>query len=70
VVFGGQVSDWSDVLSDVPQGSVLGPVLFVLYADDILRTIISKILQFTDDTKINYAVNSVEGIESSQSVMH
>ena len=70
MVFGGQVSDWSDVLSDVPQGSVLGPVLFVLYADDILRTIISKILQFTDDTKINYAVNSVEGIESSQSVMH
>ena len=54
-------------LSGVWQGSVLKPILFVLYINDIDDSINSKILKFTDDTKIYHAVNSVEGIESLQS---
>jgi len=63
VVLGGQASEWSDILSGVPQGSVLGPILFVLYINDIDDTINSKILKFADDTKIYNRVDSVEGIE-------
>ena len=50
-----QVSDWSEVLSSVPQGSVLGPILFVLYINDINDSLNSKILKFADDTKLWYS---------------
>ena len=61
VVLGGQVSEWSDILSGVPQGFVLGPVLFVLYitCNDTDDKVNSKILKFADDTKIYHRVDSV-----------
>ena len=48
----GKTSNWADVLSGVPQGSVLGPLLFLIYINDIDDGIISKIWKFADDTKI------------------
>jgi len=66
-MLGGQVSDCSDVLSGVPQGSVLVPILFVLYTciNDINECINSKLLKFADDTKNYRTVNSLEAIDRS-----
>ena len=45
-------SPWTDVLSGMPQGSVLGPVLFVLYINDMPDMVKSLIKLFADDTKV------------------
>ena len=52
VVVDGEVSSWKSVLSRVPQGSVLGPILFLVYIDDLEEGVTGDILKFGDDTKL------------------
>ena len=52
VVVDGEVSSWKSILSGVPQGSVLGPILFLVYISDLEEGVTGKILKFADDTKL------------------
>ena len=52
VVVDGEVSSWKSVLSGVPQGSVLRPILFLVYIDDLEEGVTGNILKFVDDTKL------------------
>ena len=52
VVINGEASEWMPVGSGVPQGSVLGPLLFIIYINDIDIGLTSKIAKFADDTKL------------------
>jgi len=61
VVLNGNKSSWKDVLSGVPQGSVLGPLLFILYVDDLENGLSSQTWKFADDTKIAIPVTELSG---------
>ena len=58
VVVDGEVSIWKSLLSGVPQGSVLGPLLFLIYINDLDDNITSNVLKFADDTKVFRKVNT------------
>ena len=58
VVVDGEVSNWKSVLSGVPQGSVLGPIIFLIYINDLDDDITSKVLKFADDTKVFRKIKS------------
>ena len=67
VVVEGQRSSLQTVLSGVPQGTVLGPVLFVLYINDLLDSIKSNNgLGFADDTKLIGAIKDALGSAALQ----
>lgn len=58
VVLNGETSQWAPVESGVPQGSVLWPILFLVYINDISEGVTSRLSIFADDTKLYKHLNS------------
>ena len=60
MVVNGVTSDWAPVVSGVPKGTVLGPLLFSLYINDISADIESEIRLFADDCVCYREINEIE----------
>jgi hypothetical protein len=57
VVINGTGSNWISVTSGIPQGSVLGPILFTIYINDLPDGVQNIVKHFADDTKLYAVVN-------------
>ena len=69
VVAGGERSNFMPVDSGVPQGSVVGPCLFLLYINDLPIDIESKIRLFADDTLCRNAIKHKEDKKKLQKIL-
>ena len=65
VVLNGQNSSWKGITSGVPQGSILGPLLFLIYTNDLSGGLSSNCKLFADDTSLFSVVHDVT-ISSSE----
>ena len=52
VVLNGKSSQWSTISAGVPQGSVLGPLFFLVYINDLVDNVNSDVKMFADDTSL------------------
>ena len=66
VVINDSRSEWKDVLSGIPQGSVLGPVLFVLKINSMPNTFKSNLYLLADDAKLYREITNDKAVELLQ----
>ena len=66
----GFYSTWKDTAAGVPQGSVLGPYLFLLYVNDIVDNIESNIRLFADDTSLFTVIDNDDSLNVLTEDLH
>ena len=60
VLLNGQTSKWSNILAGVPNDSVLGPLLFLIYINDLPDGLQSICKIFADDTSLFSKINGID----------
>ena len=70
VIVDGATSEKAPVLSGVPQGTVLGPLLFLLFINDLPASVNSKTRLFADDCIIYKKINSTQDCQQLQHDLH
>ena len=64
VCIGDEFSAWSEIKKGVPQGSILGPLLFTLYVNDLPQMVKrGEVRQYTDDTTLSLACKNARDLE-------
>ena len=63
-------SEWKEVTSGVPQGSILGPILFLIYVNDLPDMVRNTIKMFADDTKLYNKIKTQQDCISLQDDLH
>ena len=74
VAIRGTYSSWATVKSGVPQGNILGPILFLIYVSDISAKITSQIKLYADDTKLYREISdktlNIQTLQSDLAHLH
>ena len=60
VILNGQFSSWTSVNAGVPQGSILGPLLFLIYINDLADGLSPNAKLFADDTSLFSVIHDVD----------
>ena len=62
----GKTSDWTNVLSGIPKGSILGPILFIIFINDLPGVVGNVCKLFADDCKLHKNIKSEADLKELQ----